>query len=105
MDFNDKLAKVCGVNIRTVKRWNVNNNFPEYAKVIRKHLWNGNILYENWTDYRFNGKYITNIFNGQYTSIDEIESLWILKQQLQYKYELLTKDNNLDFKLILEKVL
>lgn len=105
MDFNNKLADVCGVSIQTVYSWHRKKHFPKYSQIIKSHIWNGEIFYKGWEDFRFNGKYICNDRTGQYISNTQINSLWVLKQKLQYEYEQLTRSKNLDFDLELHKVL
>lgn len=104
MDFNNKLADACGVSIQTVYSWHRKKHFPKYSQLIKSHLWNGEIFYKGWENYKFNGNSIVNKHTGHYITTKEIDALWVLKQQLQYKYEVLTKSKNLDFDLILEKI-
>lgn len=104
MPFSKFLADTCGVSIQTVDRWIKSDNFPKYSQVIKSHLWNGEVYYSGWENYRFSGSSIVNKRTGHFITKSEIDMLWVLRQQLQYKYEILTKSKNLDFDLILEKI-
>lgn len=103
MTFENKLAEICGVQKQTIDKWYREKNFPEYGKVIRNHLWDGKIYYEGWEDFKFNGISVTNIKTGHYITKEEINMLWVKRQQLDYMYKNLVK-KNLKFELKLSKV-
>lgn len=104
MDRVELISKICGVKKTTVLQWYKKNNFPIYAINLIEHVIDGKLLHKNWDEFQIINNRLICKKTNQYIDQDEIQKMWIIRQQLfnnVKKLEYLENNKKIDIKELL----